>query len=145
MKPIKTWILIADSSRARIVENTGPGRGLHPLAKMSWTAPQPSEFEDDPGRSFGSAGSMRHKMEPHQGNGERSDVFARALFTDLARLKRARRFDRLILCAPPAMLGSLRKHLPDQLRSDVTAEIAKDLVQISPAKLPGHFSHVLAV
>jgi len=145
MKPIKTWILIADSSRAHIVEHRGPGRGLHPVANRSWSAPKPGEFEDDPGRSFSSAGAMRHKMEPHQGNVERGDAFARALFTDLAKLKRARQFDRLILCAPPAMLGSLRKHLPDQLTSDVTAEVAKDLVQISPAKLPGHLAHVLAV
>lgn len=145
MKPIKTWILIADSSRAHIVEHRGPGRGLHPLANMSWSAPKPSEFEDDPGRSFSSAGSMRHKMEPHQGNVERGEAFARALFADLVKLKRARQFDRLILCAPPAMLGSLRKCLPDQLTSNVTAEVAKDLVQISPAKLPTHFSDVLAV
>lgn len=145
MKPIKTWILIADGSRAHIVENTGPGRGLHQLPDKSWTAPQSVDFEDGPGRSFGSVGSLRHKMEPHQGNKEPGEAFARTLFEDLTKLKRARRFDRLVLCAPPAMLGSLRKQLPEQLKSCVTAEVAKDLVHIAPAKLPDHFSHVLAI
>ena len=29
MKPARTWILIADGSRARIVEIVGPGHELH--------------------------------------------------------------------------------------------------------------------
>ncbi len=145
MKPIKTWILIADANRAHIAENTGPGHGLRSLADLCWTAPQQAEFEDRPGRSFGSVGSLRHKMEPHQGNRHPGEEFARSLFADLLKQRRAGRFDRLILCAPPAMLGHLRKQLPEQLKADVTAEVAKDLVAIAPARLPEHFSHVLAI
>ncbi|MCR9139678.1 MAG: host attachment protein [Alphaproteobacteria bacterium] len=145
MKPIKTWILIADSNRAHMVENTGPGHGLRQLPDIGWSAPQQAGHKDDSGRSFNSVGSMRHKMEPNQRTGEHGEAFARAMFADLVRLKQRGGFDRLILCAPPAMLGHLRKQLPDQLKSDVTAEVAKDLTQIALARLPAHFSDVLAI
>lgn len=145
MKPIITWILIADSNHAHVVENTGPGHGLQRVAHQNWTAPQPVEFEDGPGRSFSSSGPLRHKMEPRRKTTEPGESFAKAIFADLMNLRRAKRFDRLILCAPPAMLGCLRKQLPDRLEPDVTVQVAKDLVHTDPLKLPRHFSHVLAI
>ncbi|MDF1774499.1 MAG: host attachment protein [Rhizobiaceae bacterium] len=145
MKPIKTWILIADASGGRIYENTGPGRGLEPVENRNWKAPKEADFADQPGRSFSSHGSARHKMEVHAGHNEPADILAKEIMEDLMQSRHKNLFERLILCAPPAMLGRLRKQLPDQLKADVTAEIAKDLVGTPPLELPGHFSDVLAV
>ena len=145
MKPIKTWILIADGSGGRIFENTGPGRGLEPVEDRSWTAPLEADFADQPGRSFTTHGSARHKMEVHAGHHEPADVLAKDIMEELLQARRKNLFERLILCAPPAMLGRLRKQLPDQLKADVTAEIAKDLVGTAPVELPAHIADVLAV
>ena len=35
MKPTRTWILIADGARARILENLGPGKGVHEVPDMT--------------------------------------------------------------------------------------------------------------
>tara|TARA_R110000751_G_scaffold234229_9_gene335767 strand:+ start:57473 stop:57910 length:438 start_codon:yes stop_codon:yes gene_type:complete len=145
MKPIKTWILIADGSGGRIFENAGPGRGLEPVENRNWKAPQEAGFADQPGRSFSTHGSARHKMEAQAGHHEPADVLAKEIMEDLLQSRRKNLYERLILCAPPAMLGRLRKQLPDQLKADVTAEIAKDLVGTPPVELPEHFADVLAV
>jgi hypothetical protein len=67
MKPTRTWILIADGARARVVENLGPGKGVSEVAGMEFS--QPAErnrdiMSDRPGRSFESADNARHGMEP---------------------------------------------------------------------------------
>jgi protein required for attachment to host cells len=144
MKPTRTWILIANGGVAGILEHTGPGHGLVRL-ENSWTAEPEAEFADRPGRSFKRLGPLRHGFEPHGAGGETHEAFARVLAADLSRLRQENRFDRLIICAPPSMLGSLRKHLGDPLKADITAEIPKDLMNVPAAKLPAHFSKVLAV
>ena len=35
MKPIRTWVLIADAARARVFESTGKGTGLTIVQDMS--------------------------------------------------------------------------------------------------------------
>ncbi len=144
MKPTKTWILIANSKEAFLLENTGPGHGLRKLEGKTWSWQPGPDYSDQPGRSFDSHGQGRHKMEPHQGGDDEVD-FSKKLMGDLAGEYRKESFDRLILCAPPSMLGKLRKELPDELAQVIAAELDKDLVPIPKADLPTHFETVLAV
>ncbi len=144
MKPIRTWILIANGSSAHMAEHTGPGRGLSMLAHK-WSAEPEAEHTDRPGRSFKRVGPMRHSFEPHGAGNEQHEAFARLLADKLSGLHNGDRFDRLIVCAPPALLGTLRKHMPDALTDVVSAEIAKDLTNIPAIKLPAHFTEVLAI
>ncbi len=144
MKPNKTWILIANSREAYIMENTGPGHGLQRLKGKTWSwepSPDPSHEQ---GRSFDSHGHGRHKMEPRHGGGDEAD-FSKELLEDLLEDCRKKKFDRLILCAPPTMLGALRKEIPDELTALVSSEMDKDLVPIPVKDLPAHFEDVLAV
>ena len=67
MKPVKTWILIANGTRARIVINDGPGHGIKPEPEREFegvNAPDRDLVSDKPGRSFDRAGQGRHGMEP---------------------------------------------------------------------------------
>jgi len=93
---------------------------------------------DRPGRRFGGSSGVRHggvQQGHHHGVGERSterhglSKFAKniAKRIDAERLKRE--FDRLILIAPPKMLGLLRQELPAETKSLLAGEIAKDLVR----------------
>lgn len=49
----------------------------------------------------------------------------------LDKAREERRFERLVLIAPPEMLGDLRNSLPDQVRRHVVHEINKDLSELS--------------
>jgi protein required for attachment to host cells len=145
MKPVITWILIANSEEARICLNAGPGRGVEAATGMTWKAELPNEYADQPGRSFDSKGTGRHKLEPRKGGVAQGEAFAKLLSEELAKCHRKSLFDRLILCAPPAMLGLLRKQVSAEIGETIIAEVSKDLVSIAPKDLGPHFEHVLAV
>ncbi|MEO4040821.1 host attachment protein [Hoeflea sp. CAU 1731] len=144
MKPKITWILIANSREGYILENVGPGHGLHRVMSRTWSWEPGPVSSHEPGRSFDSHGAGRHKMEPHHGGGDEAD-FSRKLVQDLLEDSRKKKFDRLILCAPPSMLGALRREIPGELTALVSSELDKDLVPIPVKDLPAHFEDVLAV
>ena len=149
MKPVRTWILLADGTRARVLCNTGPGKGLQQVQGMEIEGDNYRSGDimaDRPGRTFDSAGSHRHAMEPHsdpQREAKRS--FAADMVTELQQQLQAQSFDRLILVAAPATLGDIRKILPKSLLGVVYAEVPKNLVQIPDNELDSHLSKVLAV
>lgn len=149
MKPVRTWILLADGTRARVLCNTGPGKGLQQVQGMEIEGDNYRSGDimaDRPGRTFDSAGSHRHAMEPHsdpQREAKRS--FAADMVAELQQQLQAQSFDRLILVAAPATLGDIRKILPKSLLGVVYAEVPKNLVQIPDNELDSHLSKVLAV
>ena len=145
MRPTKTWILIANASQARIVENDGPGKGIFQLAGKVFKAEPETGFDDQPGRSFQSKGTRRSGMEPHQKSRTAVDGFAAQMIDQLAAANNKAEFDRLIVCAPPAILGNLRQLLPDNLKAKVSAELSKDLTHVPTDELASHFEAVLAV
>ena len=148
MKPTTTWILIADGARGRLFANRGPGKGLEPRDE-SLDADHRSTHEivdDRLGRTFESAGTARHAISAHHDpHRELKRHFAVKLAQMLDRRRMEHAYDRLVLVAPPAVLGDLREALPDPVRSLVRAELDKDLTKTPVAELPGHLSAVLAV
>ncbi len=149
MKPVTTWILLADGTRAHVVCNTGPGKGLQEVPGMEFEGDNfrsGDVLADRPGRTFDSAGVGRHAMEPHsdpQREAKRS--FAADMVARLLDQLHAQAFDRLILVAAPATLGDIRKVLPKPLLAVVHGEIAKNLVQVPNDELGSHLSDLLAV
>jgi len=145
MKPVRTWILIANAKTARIVENDGPGKGLFQPSGLARQAAQETSHADQPGRSFSSSGSVRSKMEPHQKALIPRDGFAGELVEDLALNHQRGQFDRLIICAAPAMLAHVRDLMPDAIQSQVIAEVPKDLTHVPTDKLAPHLENYLAI
>ncbi len=149
MKPIRTWIVVADGTRARFLVNEGPGRGLSEALPEEAGAPLPPTRElgtDRPGRVFESADGARHAMEPrvdwHRFEKQR---FARSVARVIDRGANDRSFDRLILIAPPKTLGDLRAVLGHASRDAVHGELAKDLTKVSIHDLPAHLKDVLNI
>ncbi len=149
MKPTKTWVLVADGSRARVLENLGPGKGLHqlPHSTEDWLlAPDHELGTDRPGRVFNSVGEVRHALEatsdPHR---EQKRAFAHHLVKELDARFGAKEFDRLVLIAPPAMLGDLRAALPAELGKFVVGSVAKDLTHVPVEGVQEAVGEVLAV
>ncbi len=67
MKPIVTWILIANGARARLFSNDGPGHGVRLVSDevlVCVNLPGREIMSDRPGRTFDSVGAGRHAKEP---------------------------------------------------------------------------------
>lgn len=149
MKPIRTWIVVADGGRARFLVNEGPGRGLHealPETPVASLPPTRDLGTDRPGRVFESADGSRHAMEPrvdwHRFEKRR---FARSVARIIDRNAGEGSFDRLVLVAPPKTLGDLRAVLGQASREAVHGEVAKDLTKVPVHDLPAHLETVLNI
>jgi protein required for attachment to host cells len=149
VKLIRTWILITDGARARVVLNTGPGHGIEAVDGFDFRSPNLASRAieaDRPGRTFDSQGPGRHHKEPSRTAHDRQEqefVTQLAGFID-DQLKKDS-FDRLILVAAPRALGDLRAAISDSVRNTVIAEVDKDLTHIPNDRLAKFLEDVLAV
>ncbi len=142
-----TWVVVADGARAHIVANAGPGKGLTTVTERTSEAsrkPTRDLGTDKPGRSFESADGARHAMEPRvDWHRFEKTQFARRIADVLDRAAEYRKFDSLVLVAPPRTLGVLRKALGANAQRKVTAELAKDLTHVPLHDLPNHLGALL--
>jgi protein required for attachment to host cells len=149
MKPTHTWILIADGSRARVLLNEGPGRGLHAVEGMTFEGDHAATHDivsDREGRSHSSVGSGRSAIEAHSDpHRNLKKKFAHQLADMLARGLEQKSYERLIIIAPPSALGDLRASLSVAVRAKVTHELAKDLTKTPNSELAGHLKDVLRI
>ena len=135
MKPRKTWILVADGARARILENDGPGTGLAPALNFDFAAshaPTRDFGADKPGRGQGPGGTAQHAKPPKvDWHTYEKHVFATQLAKALEGAMHESAFDDLVLVAPPEALGELRLALAEGVKSRVSGEVGKDLTHVS--------------
>jgi len=149
MKATRTWVVIADGARARVLLHDGPGHGLKPIPGCNFWAPHLKDSDivaDRAGRTFETYGSGRHSMKPatspHRHN---KAEFARTLVEFLDRKHAEGEFDRLLIVAAPTTLGDLRPLLSKALKSHLIAELPKDLTQIPDEQIIRHVETFLAV
>ncbi len=143
---IQTWILIADGSRAHVVLNEGIGKGVTPVIHRDQeTARTPTRElgSDKPGRGFESTDGSRHAIEPRvDWHRFEKHQFAEKMARILNKAA-GRRFDRLVLVAPPETLGVLRAALSPRTRDMVIAEVGKDLTSVRLQDLPARLHDVM--
>ncbi len=126
----KTWIVVAGSTDARILatENrsqspTEVARFMHPSNRM-----KEQQLETDaPGRTRGDGYGTNDMGEPHAHERE-LQLFAQDIAATLEDGRNKKKFEDLILVAPPAFLGTLRQQLNEQLRGMVSQSLDKNLV-----------------
>ena len=147
MKPIRTWFLIADGARARILENDGPGRGLIANDRLVFDGDHAATHDivsDREGRSYSSHGPGRSaidaRTDPHR---ELKRSFAHHLADVLAHELEQNSYDRLIIIAAPVTLGDLRAALSQKVVARVSAEVAKDLTKLPNDEVSRHLENVL--
>jgi protein required for attachment to host cells len=145
---MKTWILIADAAHARVLETYGPGKPLIAVPDFEMRADLPRSHDlgtERPGRTHESAGTARHAIEPRTNPHKQLEHdFTVLVAQRLNAAAAAKSFDRLVIAAPPAMLGDLRHALHKQTLDRVAAEVPKDLVKIADLDLRSHFANVIA-
>ena len=148
MKKTVTWVLIADGAQARVLEHTGPGKGLKQVEGLDW-AIEPLQAQeivtDKPGRSHSSVGSGRSAMEPRTDPvAYRETEFVKSLAAMLDRQQQQGKFDRLVIAAAPMALGDIRKAMSAGVKKTVIAELSKDLTNLPTAQLDQHLDGILA-
>jgi protein required for attachment to host cells len=137
----RTWIFIGDGQRARIVANDGPGTGLMPLPKRTFShrAPPTHEIGTERPAIRGGRGLQRHgvatRVDWHRAA---KQEFAGRMAEVLNHAAERKDYDRLVVVAPPETLGEIRRGLSRAARSLVIAAIGKDLTQIPDAEIPDH-------
>ncbi len=135
-----TWIVAADSSRAKVLQVADRERKLlevddllNPQARL-----QDRELQTDAEPRFnghggvGKAGSARTggpASDREAGGAVEHSVkaFAREIGRYLEQARNQHRYDELVLIAPPKFLGAVRKELGKEVEKLVVDELPKDL------------------
>ncbi len=142
-----TYVLIADGARARLFVVEEGTADLKPALGQEFIGtnlPSREIASDRPGRSFDSAGSGRHAMEPPTDPHRHAErVFAQEVAAVLENALRRNEFHNLVVVAPPKALGDLRGEFSDALRNRVTAELNRDLTKVAIHDLPSHLAEIL--
>ena len=145
MKPIKTWIVLADTQSVRIAVNDGPSKGVYGHSAPGLKAPQVTSLSDAPGMTNAAVGPNRGGIADPDLKGQAAHAFATDITQYLEASLAKGDFQRLILIAPAAMLGMLRKAMTPALKNALLGDIPKDLTHLPLDELPKHLADVLAV
>ena len=145
----RTWIVVANGTTARALECEAVGKGLNPAPAFGMTVESPPTRElgsDRPGRVHDRFGPGRHAMEP-KADWHRQDkaMFAKAVGERIGSAARDGVFDRMVLVAPPTVMGDLRAALDRNTRDLVSGEVTKDLTSSTESEIERHVGTVLAI
>lgn len=136
------WVVVAESSHARIFHCEKPGAELeeetslvHPESRLH----AQDIHSDLPGRVFDSGGEGRHAMYPNTDpKRHEAEVFARELISHIESARAGGKFEELILAASPSFLGLLRERMSNALRQQLTHTLAKNLVNLDKTVITRH-------
>lgn len=147
MKPIRTLVLLANDERARMFENAGVGKGVTEIEDMAAQNLMGEEvdYADRPGRNSAAPGVAQHAFaEPQAVHDQERERFARQVLSELEAQFSEGRYDRLVLVAAPAMLGTLRGGMSKPLKQALAVDLDKDFLKLKPDELVDRLaSHIV--
>jgi len=125
----KTWVVVADSSHARIFQLRDTQHSLEELEDISNAAGRADnrQLQTDRNAQFNSPGGPSNTYQPHEDAVEHEvHQFARHLGHRLSTAATQNKYHRLCLIAAPKFLGLLRDSLDKPARKLVVAELDKN-------------------
>lgn len=142
-----TWVVVADSSRGRIYVQDQPNTELretedliHPRSRLHGG----DLVSDRPSSDGGAVGQGRHVIDARtQPKEHEAETFAKEIAKHLERARLERKYQRLVLIAPPAFLGKLRENLDNKVLDLVVGQVDKNLVMHPVEELRQHLVQVL--
>jgi len=139
-----TWIVAADSSRARVLQVAGRERKLIEIEDLLNPEGRLHDREiasDALGRWSGPDRPGGNSMAGGTGPAEHAvELFAKRIGDYLDKARNEHRYDRVCLVAPPKFLGALRKSLDKEVQKLVADELPKDLSWLSARELEAYFA-----
>jgi protein required for attachment to host cells len=128
--PHDALILVGDGHKALFLRNRGSALQPDLVIERILEQDNPATREqgtDRPGRSTSSIGGARSAMEEADWHHIAKERFADEIARALYRRAHANVFDRLVVIAPPKILGQLRKAFHREVVDRIAAEIPRDL------------------
>lgn len=140
----KTWVVVAESSRAKIfeVEKNESTRTLKEITGFTHSVSRNHKQQLAGSQQKESRESLlTSSLDTHKDH-ERVE-FAKTLGQHLNSARNKGEFGKLILMSPPRFLGDLRKNLGNETNKHVVSEIDKNLVRHNvkdiQAHMPSHY------
>jgi len=140
--PNGAWVMVADHSKAILLENKGTPIAPHlEVRKVMEASSNPRTHEqgtDAPGTVYsGSHHSTVDQTDWHAIAGQR---FLERAAEALDALKTQEGFASVVIIAPPKALAELRNMISDTVRASVVGELDKDLVHLPVADIGRHIA-----
>jgi len=145
-----TWILVANATNALLWISRGTGQDLelerrfeHPEGRL-----RNGEMASDAGgrnatpAGHGSRPATQWGTTPREGEAEK---FAREIVRELSSGLSAKKFDRLLIAAPPDFMGKIRESLDNRLQEKVAATVVRDYTILTAKELREKLAEVLLV
>ncbi|WP_163272390.1 host attachment protein [Chelativorans alearense] len=126
------WLLVADGEKALFMRNEG--NPLYPNLEVvremhEKNPPTRQQGTDAPGRYFDAATVHKSGFDETDWHRIEKERFAEEIADRLYRLAHRGRFKKIILVAPPLVLGALRKSLHKEVSDRVAGEVPKTLTK----------------
>lgn len=139
---LKTWVLVADRSRARFFSIDTPKGPLKEFEDRVCPEARLHDGRDVDGGKR--AGSEHHTFPPPPPAKQQEAIdFAREVASRADAGRVHGDFERLVLVASPDFLGALRKKLPAPTAKLVDRTIDKNLTQLSATDIRRHLPEIL--
>ena len=137
-----TWVVVSDSSRARLFSLENRSEPLVELDGMIHSEGRMRELDENSDRQGGIAGGHGegdHTFEaPTDLKHHEAEVFARQIADKLENGRVNHEYHKLILVAPPAFLGALRHVLNQHIQDLVSHSVDKNLVSADETVIREH-------
>lgn len=132
------WVVIADGEKALFLRNEGDA--VHPNLEVfremeQENPPDREQGTDKPGRFDDGGPGHRSGVQETDWHQIGKERFAKDVAARLYKYAHAGKFDKLILVAPPKVLGDMRDQLHQEVNERVIGEIPKTLTNHSIDKI----------
>ena len=148
MKPVRTYILIADGARSHLLLSEGRAKPLSEVSGSEHHIDIKSDHElsaERPGRVHESANVSRHAIEREDLHQREKERFAQFLAADLELQLAKGEHERLVIAAAPETLGVIRSALSEKVKALIFAEVPKDLTKLPNPQIRLHLGDELPI
>jgi protein required for attachment to host cells len=135
-----TWILVANSSLAKLYANLGPNQGLKLVKELMHPASRQKNSDlvsDHPGSNIAGKGNGEPQTLPKE---HEAKVFAQEIARELYQGRAANAYGRAILVAPPGFMGVINSTLDGPTAKMVTDRFEKDYTKTPEPMLKEHLA-----
>ena len=140
--PKGAWILVADFSKAILLENTGTPMSLRldvrKVLHADENPPTHEQGDDAPGTVF--AGSHRSHVEQTDWHAMAGRRFLETAAEALEAARTLHEVGSIVLVAPPKALAELRTIISASVKASVVGELDKDLVRMPVDEIAEHLA-----
>lgn len=143
-----TWVVVADSSRARIFTaktSTSELQELEILAHPEGRLHEQEISSDLPGKVKGKDGGGHAYSDEVTPKEQEIINFAKRVAEHLEHAYHVQKFHRLAIVAAPAFLGELRNHLSAQVTKVLCFDLNKNITLQTPEEIRKHLPKTLPV